>query len=154
MALKSVSLTRTTKYALKQEQHKDAQGKHTGEPIDGATIFELRPLSARLLAFVKDQATEFRPDSEAGDGQMKASFLPHKSALETVRVALVGWENLLDDEGNAVPFKTMKRNVAGKDLETPNADTMDRLDLEWVREMSEVVDSANDVDDDEAKTSA
>ncbi len=125
MPLKSVSLTKTTKHALKCEQHKDAQGNPTGEPIEGATLFELRPLSARLLAHVKDQATEFRPDHEAGDGAMKASFLPHKSALETVRIALVGWENLVDDNDQPVQFKTHNRNVAGKELAVATTESLD-----------------------------
>jgi len=154
MALKSASLTKITKYALLEEQHKDAQGKPTGEPVDGATIFHLRRLTPRLLGHVKDQATEFRADPDAGENQMKASFLPHKSAIETVRLALVGWDNLIGEDGNALDFKNHKRNVAGVNLEVASDAAIDLLDLDWVRELAEVVDGDNAPDATEEKPSA
>lgn len=155
MALKSVALNHITRYALKQEQVKDKDGNPTGEPLPGATIFLLRKLSARILSHIKDQASEFRPDPEAGDGKMKASFLPNKCAYETVRLALTGWENLLDEEDNATEFKSNKRNVAGVNLDVVASQaSMDCLDLEWIRELSEEVDGENTVTDEEEKPSA
>ena len=62
MALKSVDLNHVSDYVLKQER--DEQGV----PNENATVFKLRRLSPRILAHVKDNSSEFRPDPEAGEG--------------------------------------------------------------------------------------
>ena len=79
---------------------------------------------------------------------------PNQCAIETVRCALAGWENLIGSDDNAIQFKSHRRNIKGMELDVATTTSMDCLDLEWIRELSEEVDKDNTITEDEAKTSA
>jgi hypothetical protein len=117
-----------------------------------ATQFTLGTLTARVQVYLRDQATKFKPDPE-NEANVIAEFLPNASSYETVRFGLRGWERFRDEDGNDLPFSTVKKQVGGVEYEVVSEDTMDALPIDVIREIAEKLNEVNALTEVEAKNS-
>lgn len=115
-------------------------------------VFKLGTLSSRLLAHLRDEATSFVPDPSNPE-TVVAKFLPNHSSFETVRFGLKGWENFRDVDGGDIPFKTVKRSIAGVTVDAVSDDTMDQLPLDVIRDLSNAIVEGNQLSEEAAKNS-
>lgn len=113
MALRLVNLH-------KQETFVWSQDPAAGS--DEETRFHYRALDAYEQAYLQDRLStiERMPTMKAGESQedmmsrVKTQTEVHKVAIEAVRIATTGIENLQDDAGDPVEYKTESANIAGK----------------------------------------
>ncbi len=121
--------------------------KGTDKEADEATVFKLGTLSARQMTQIKDASTSFKPDRENSEDpknpDMVAEFRPNQSVYLTVQFALRGWDRFVDFEGNEVAFKTIKKQLGGKEILCAHDDALDRLGQELMRELSEAIEKFN-----------
>ena len=81
-----------------------------GQPKPGATIWHLRALTSREDGALQDAIYDMsRTRARQGDGgdvqvDMNMVISPSQLRRNRTRIGLVGWENLLDAEGNPIPF--------------------------------------------------
>ena len=129
-----------------QSSHDPAKG------TDDATVFTLGTLTARVQVFLRDQATKFKPDPENPD-KVIADFLPNSAAYETVRFGLRGWRNFKDEKGNDLPFKTVKKNLGGREYEFVSEESIELLHADIIRELSEELSKLNNLSEEQSKNS-
>jgi hypothetical protein len=134
--------------ATRSFQSKTDPAKGTEE----ATTFHLKTLSSRVHMDLRDRATKFVPNPETPD-TMAAEWRPNLIAHDTVRFGLGGWENFTDEDGNDLPFDTVKRVVGNATYECVSDDCMDYLNPELIRELSDAINAANELSEEEAKNS-
>lgn len=140
MAIKALDLGKTTKYVSKED---------TG---DDPTIWLLGTLSSRDKGAIRDSATSFsftnddlaRARGESvGDGEdatLDTKIERSRMNFEAVRRGLVGWENFIGPDGNALTFKRVSRDVGNgvkRDV-VPN-DIMDTIPLAIIDELAEQI---------------
>ena len=81
-----------------------------GQPKPGATVWHLRALTSRedgaLQDAIYDMSRSRARQGDAGDVQVDMNMVISPSQLRRnrTRIGLVGWENLLDADGNPVEF--------------------------------------------------
>lgn len=91
-------------------------------PPESRTTFVLRPLTAREMFDVRTRADEGAPGARI-----------RERLLAAVGMALVGWENLVDENGAAVPFvRDAAKDAAAQPF-------LDALDVWTVSELAGVI---------------
>jgi len=116
------------------------------------TVFELSTLPGRVKAKLLDKATTIVPDAGAEQG-FYATVEANEVAWLTTQHALRGWRNFHDEGGSDVSYKSIKKNVAGKDMAVASEDSMDLLELEWIQELSEATSTGLMLLEEDAKNS-
>ena len=82
----------------------------TKEPLDGATTWQLRCLTATEKGALDDSVVDFSQSrvyqNKDGTAKMEGgmSFSMSDRRINRVRIGLVGWDGLLDHEGKPVPY--------------------------------------------------
>lgn len=136
MALRGISRSTDTPH---ESDLDDAKG------TPQATRFFLRPLDVATNAKLADSAT-----TVSGDGDIHINA--QATAVEYVRHGLVGWANFLDQDGNDIPFKTVKRTVGARNgVELASDESLDALGLELVRDLASKIRSLSSVSKADAK---
>ena len=115
-----------------------------------ATVFTLGTLDVFITAHIIDRAMQF-----SGQGEdTKIEFRNNQQNIDAVRFGLKGWANFKDAAGNDIPFKTLKRNVHGRDYTVVSDDSLNALPLELIEELAGELRKKNTLTKDEAKNSA
>lgn len=142
MAVRALDLNKTHRYVTKADRP---------SPEAEQTVFILGTLSSRDIGRIKDMATSFRMGGETAEEGVDTKIERTKMNFEAVRLALKGWENFLDAEGNAVPFKSFNRdvNATSKDVVAP--DLLDRIPLDVVNELADFVLAQHTLEDADGK---
>ena len=144
MAIRTLRLNEEWEYRSKY----DPDGE-----TENATVFRLGTLSARIFARLQDDSTSFRKLDDGGEDDVEAKFMPNTTAYEVVRYGLRGVTNLQDDEGNAVEFMTVKKNIAGTEVQAVSEKVLRGIHLDVVRELAEQIQERNTLTEVEAKNS-
>lgn len=166
MALRAISLDEIEDYVLIQERvfataaGGESRGKPTdfdkvGRPIEGATVWKLKTLSARTLASIKAKAVKMI-GSEGDDGNQQMAIHPNMSELnyETTRAALNGVTNFEGTNGRqVVSFTSTKYNIGPNKVEGASSSFMDYLKLEWIDEMGTHIWETHEVTAEEGEDS-
>jgi len=109
---------------------KKAVEKEAGEP----TVFLLGNLSHEDKIYLSDIIGGLEQTRE---GTMRMTNKQAQRMFECVRRGLVGWENFLDDAGNAIAFESVPgMSETGKPRKFVSPDCLKRLRLDQVRELS------------------
>jgi len=146
MAIRTLRLDEEWEFVSKYDQAEDPAEQ---------TIFLLGNLSSRVVSFLQDGSTKFRP-TQGDDGKadsMEADFLPNSLAYEVVRFGLRGVRNLQDPDGNPVQFQTAKRTVRGTTQTCAVEVILKALPLDLIRELSEEIQKNNSLDEADTKNS-
>ena len=130
MAIKALNLGSTRDYVSKSD---------TGEP---PTVWKLGVLSSRDVGAIRDSATSFSFKGEEGaeSGEVDTRIEKSKMNFEAVRRGLKGVENFLNEDGDAISFKLVVRDVGGgvKKSVVPN-EILDQIPLSIIEELSEQI---------------
>jgi len=122
---------------------------------EGATHFTLGVLDVFLMAHIYDKSTKLtRGMSEAGEDEVGIVTAVNATNIETVRYGLHGWTNLQDAGGNDLPFKTIKKIVAGREYTVCADETLSLLGIQLIGEIGQTIKTASEVGRAEAKNSA
>lgn len=113
MALRLVNLHKQENFVWDQDP-----GKGTADE----TRFQYRALDAYEQAYLQDRLSTIKnmPTPMAGESnadlakRVETQTEVHRVAIEAMRIACTGFENLEDHEGNPVEYKTEQANIAGK----------------------------------------
>lgn len=124
-------------------KHQDRDYILTAERgLDHPTVFKIGTLSVREKARLADRVGAF----SGGDLQPKAGMAD--AMIEAVRVGVVGWENLVDADGNQVPCTREPDGPGGRQVLTEDA--LDALgDLAVIAELFAAVMGENEIDEDD-----
>ena len=141
MAIKLLAIGGTRQFISTFDPAHPKHPQH--DPEAQATIYKLGTLSSRMQGILQDLSVELTPDAQAGDQGVTGNFRGNKSAIETVRFGLKGWEHQVDAEGNEVEFATVTRKLAGETVEVLKESLVSLIPLEVIRELSEEIQSAN-----------
>jgi hypothetical protein len=105
MSIKGLKPTSTKKYVLKDDPCRNPDGS----PSEGATVFYIKTLDGYERAYIRDQAVTIETVmGDDGQPTIKVEDKPglFKPAYQTLRIALQGWDNFQDDDGNQISFDT------------------------------------------------
>lgn len=140
MAVVGLTLDETKEYICADDPG-NPEGLMADEEIGAQpTVFILGALSSRVMTKLRDQSTKF--NMEPGQ-ELKANFAPNEAAWERVRMGLKGWKNFVDGQGKEIPFKTEEISVTGKPYTVVALETMDRIPLSVIQELSMAIDEFN-----------
>lgn len=123
---------------------------YSGDDPDDPTIFKIGTLTSRDVARIRDGVTSFefatsKPKgkgdaaNEEEQGNTKTSIEKSKLTFEACRRGIVGWENYVDNAGNAIPFETISREIDGKQRRVVKPELLDTLPLEVLEELADVI---------------
>ncbi len=115
---------------------------------ENAVKFTVGPISTRLMAIIKDQATKVIDDGSGG-GALQMN--PNLAAYNLVRVGLKGWTGFNDKDGKPVSPKFEKSVMGGKTVDVLSEESMDMLPLEVVRELGDAISDFNILTEQEVK---
>ena len=143
MALRALQSDLTWEYRSKHDP--DREGPN-------ATVFTLGSVSSRVQAIARDRATEFIPDRD-DPAQTIARINGAHSQIELCKHGLRGWKNFIDESGDEIKFKTVKRHVGGRDVMLVSDECIDYLPLAVIEELAEEISNKNTLKEEEAKNS-
>lgn len=111
-----------------------------------ATVFEVKALSARQVARIRDDSTRF----SSGGGEDADIYIAMNSAnFEFVRHGLKGWKNFSDSDGKEAVFKTEADKKTG--LTVVTEDSMNYLPSDLIAELAGVITGFNQLSEEDAK---
>lgn len=96
--------------------------KDPGKGTEDETKFEYRPLDAYEQAYLQDRLSTIESMPVMREGmdpaelmkQVKTRTEVHKVAIDAVRIACTGFENLQDEAGNLQEYQTEHANIGGR----------------------------------------
>jgi hypothetical protein len=113
-----------------RENATEASIEAAGDP----TVFLLGNLSHEDKIYLSDVIGGLE---QTRDGNMRMSNKQTLRIFECVKRGLVGWENFLDDKGEAIAFETVPgMSETGKPRKFVSPDCLQRIRLEHMRELS------------------
>ena len=125
--------------------------KESIEIKDGATKFFLKPIDVFLKGHIYDNATVLQ--AKQGTDEVGFRTRVNQTNIEVVRHGLIGFENFLDKRGNAIPFKTVKANVNGREYDVASDEVLTALGLNLIQELAAEIKRISEVDQEEEKNS-
>lgn len=129
MALKLINLHTQSTFVWSQDPAKGT---------DEETRFQYRPLDAYEQAYLQDRISTIEKLPEGLTPGMSAQEVMAKTqtrtevnkvAVEAVRIACTGFDNLQDHEGNPVVFETENANIAGRTKPVMSAKVVSALPI-------------------------
>lgn len=114
--MKLLNLAAQVDYVLEAERDAD------GNPMDGATIWQLRCLTNSEKGALDDSVMDFSKSrvTHAADGKplvdLGMSFSVSDRRMNRVRLGVVGWVGLLDADENPVPYAPEAFTLGSKSL--------------------------------------
>ena len=119
---------------------------------DGATVFLLKPLDVFLMGYIYDNASTL--SGKQGDDTVGIHTRVNQTNIDAVRHGLAGFRNYADRNGNAIPFKTQKAVVNGREYDVAHDDILKTLGIRLIQELADKVKEISEVSPDEEKNSA
>ncbi len=131
----------------------DAEWDFTSEndPDKGkedATVWTLRTLSNRVLAYLQDRATSFSGDDEKN---VEARIMTNTMAIDIVRYGLVGVKNFSDEDGKEVAFSTTKKDIQGRKVTAVPYSFLEVIPKAVIMEMATELQKGNELDEEDVK---
>lgn len=136
MALKALSIDKVKTYESKLDTEKGTEN---------ATVFQIKALSARQAAKIRDKSTKFAAD---GQGETTVTMEMNTANVEFVRYGLKGWTNFKDEAGNLVEFKSTKDK---DEVECVHEDCLNLLPSDLIQELSQEIQGFNNLSETERK---
>jgi hypothetical protein len=167
MGIKALSLTAIEKFVsphdpgyeavLKNQAELDAwlksKAKNKGPQPElvyahspDATVWHLGTLSSLLMSVLQDDVASFREE-----GAMTIRMADND--LLAARLALRGWDNFEDDDGNPVPFTTELINLRGRKYEALSEELTSRIPIPVLRSIGQHAKLQNSLTSIQAKNS-
>lgn len=106
MAVKALNLSHRIRYTPERDPE-------YGEP--GATVYVLAPLDSRLYGVVMDMASSTQVRTDGGNETVRVEAYEHKVHWHAVQYSLREVSNLIGEDGSPVEFKTVRRNIGGRE---------------------------------------
>lgn len=116
-------------YVLKRERELSKERR---------SIFFLRPLKTSVVARIQDSQATMTQDGVFG-------FRTAQATLEILKEGLVGWENVVDERGEQVPFRTQGAS------DKPAQVTIDQIPIEEAKELALAIEAGARLTEDEEK---
>lgn len=113
------------------------------------TVFKLRPLDVFLQGYIWDNSSSIKGKSGESDVEMVTRV--NQTNIDTVRFGLAGFDNLKDEKGNGLTFKTQKDVVNGRPYEVASDETMRLFGVKLVGELSRKIQSLSEVSAEDEK---
>jgi hypothetical protein len=111
MAVKMINLHKVLTFEYSKDPDKGTEN---------ATRFQYRALDSYEQAYLQDRISTMENMPVGGEvteeamKQVRTRTEVHKVAIEAVRIACTGFDNLFDDEGKPVEFKQEQMPIAGR----------------------------------------
>lgn len=139
---------------LSLEATRDYYSKH--DPDRGspqATKFVIRTLDSRVMAALRDKGTTVMVDPTRPDDEVSTTINLNEVEFMTVQFGLEGWENLVDENGQHIPFRTEGRRLGGKSYQVAHPDILCRVPGAVIKELAAEINRVNDLTEEEEKNS-
>lgn len=145
--MRLLNLKSTVRHVCKPDLNAD------GTPKDDATVFLLRTLTASEKGAIKDTIVDMNemrltvkedgtPDVDMGSMGISMSG----QTMKRVRLALIGWENLNDEEGNPVEFRAEPFRMGAHKAEAVAMELMEAFPAQYLAELDNVVKRISGLD--------
>lgn len=134
MAVKALSLGSTRTYELQSDPDR-------GTP--NATRFKIGTLDSRIIGRINDAATTMHVDPTRPDDTVETSINNSERFFQACTYGLRGWENLKDDKGNDVAFKTVSRRHGGQSYDAVDENLLKMLPFEVIAELANEILAQN-----------
>lgn len=118
---------------------------------DKATVFEIGSLDSRIMGRITDKATTMSINPNRPDEEVDTTVNASEVAFETVQYGLRGWKNFVDEDGNEIPFKTVKRNHGGTSYRVVDEEVLKLLPRAIIGELANEIRKDNELSEAEAK---
>lgn len=124
---------------------------NAGKPKDGATVWMLRAMTSREDGALQDSIYDLSRTSAAQDksGDMRVNMnmaiSPSTLRRNRVRLGIVGWENLLDHEGNPIPFTQVDFALGNKTFKAVPEDVLDMMPQSLINALAAEVEKNSSV---------
>jgi hypothetical protein len=138
MAIKGLSIKEVVDYVSKNDPDKE-----------NPTKFKLGAIKKSALARLKDEAASMLVMNEDGSRSIKMN--QRVLALKVIRYGLKGWDNLVDANNAQIPFKTVPEVLDGDLVNVISEESLDKLDLELIVELSSEILKNNSLTQEEEK---
>lgn len=116
-----------------KEEHATIPNPDAGNPKPGATVWHLRAITSRedgaLQDAVYDMTRTTAVQDKDGDTKVKLNMAVSPSSLRRnrVRLGIGGWDNLLDAEGNAIPFTREEFTLGARTFQGVPEEVLDMM---------------------------
>lgn len=118
-----------------------------------ASRFTISTLDSRVAGKLKDMGTTMHIDPTRPDDDVATSVNMEDVNFQTVQFGVSAWENVVDDKGQPIEYKTVGRRLAGKSYKIIHEDVLSLLPLSVINELAEEVRKVNELEEDAAKNS-
>ncbi len=142
MAIRGLSIGRTWPVQSKYDPDKDT---------DDASVFTLQTLDSRVMGHLRDGITKVMVDANKPDDKAETQINMQGLNFETCQFGIEGWKNVLDDDGNEIEHRTVKKRLGGKDYQIIPTEVLCRLPGAVISEMSDLIRKDNELDEDETE---
>ena len=120
------------------------------KPDGNPTKFKLMTLDSRVMGHLRDLATKLKVNPNAGpDDDVETTVAMNEVAFQTVQFGCGGAAPFDDQDGNDIPWRTMKRNLGGKSYEIASDTVINRLPLRVISELAVELRKINNLGEDE-----
>lgn len=138
-----LSLDESLEYVSQFDPDKD---KPDGNP----TKFKLNTLDSRVMGHLRDRSTRLSVNPNAGpNDNVDTEVAMNEVNFEMVQFGLGGINPFVDQKGNEIPFKTVKRNLRGKSYEIVSDDVISRLPMKVIAELAGKLRELNNMGEDD-----
>jgi hypothetical protein len=128
----------------------------SGDPdkgTDKATRFKYGTLDSRILGILQDKATSVKVNPSAPDEDVDTQINSKAFQFEVVQFGCRGWDNFKDDEGNDIPYDTIKLNRGGKSYKVVDPDILASVPGIVLEEFAAKIMAANEMAPEEGNVS-
>lgn len=121
---------------------------------DNPTKWKIGILDQLQVGFLRDMMTSYQIDVGESDDETKKTVgnIPvNKVNFRAFQLCVKGWENLVDESGNEIAFKTTKVIIGNKKYDGVDPSIVSRIPIDIITEMAEKGMGANIVEEKEVK---
>lgn len=142
MALKALSLSKSRIVESKYDPDK-------GTP--DATKFTLGTLDSRVMGKLQDLVTTVAVDPTRPDDEVNTTINQQEFHFQVCQFGVQNIENLQDEGGNEIAFKTVGRRLGGHSYKIVDPEVLKLVPQAVIQEMAEAVMEDNQLTEAEAK---
>lgn len=127
------------------------QSVHDTAPVEDRTTFKLGTLDSRIMGKLRDDATSFAVNPLAPEDEVDVSVGQNTLYYLACQFGIKGWSQFRDIDGNDIPYRTMKRNVAGRSYVIVADEVLRCVPQQVIAELGAKIIEQNDVTPEDVK---
>lgn len=110
---------------------------------DGETKWLIGTLDSRILGLLQDKSTTVKVNPQAPDDEVDTQINNRAYQFEVCQFGLRGWDGFKDEEGNDIPYSTIKLNRGGRSYVVVDPVALNRVPIAVVEELAQEIMKKN-----------